>query len=114
MTKNFMLFFLVQKCFQLLRCKKQIVPERWQQRFLPISETYNGGISLQPVQAIDKLAGDCSRKFWQRGKICFSADINFIQRHGDQLKLAEKVVDVVDCPYWKICVTLLKYYVGES
>ena len=32
----------------------------------------------------------------------------------EQLKLAQKVVDVVQRPYRKICVTLLRYNVDES
>ena len=58
----------------------------------------------------------CSRQLSQRTKFVASSSIYTVQRHGGacfKLKFVQKVIDVVDCPNRRICVTLLRYKVDN-
>ena len=99
----------VQECFQLLRCKTQSFQERRQQRFWTSTKSYNGRVRLQPIHAIEESAGHCSRKLW-RVQNLFPVQITTIFRSMDeQLKLAHKVIDVVDRANKIIFRTMLWY-----
>ena len=70
---------------------------------------------------------DFNQIIWQRNQLVVAAD-NFLKEQNmspvlqstlskdmeEQLKLVHKVVDVVDCPNIRICVTLLRYKVDNT
>ena len=69
---------------------------------------------------------DFNQFIWQRNQLIVAAD-NFLREQKlspvfqstlskdteEQLKLVHKLVDIVDCPNRKICVTLLRYKVNN-
>ena len=92
---------------------KLSVQERWVQRLSPGPKHHKGRVILQPISMTNESVGPCSRKFWQRPKYV-SIQITNMSKEIQQLKLVHKVVDVVDRPYRKICVTLLRYNVVKQ
>ena len=57
----------------------------------------------------EELAYKCDRKVWRSANFLPYTDTNNVHTLDEQLKLAHKVVKVLDRPYRMICVTLLRY-----
>ena len=99
--------FLSLKGMQILECKSESFQEKSQRRLHTGTKSYNGRGRLQPVHAIEESTGHCSRKLWWGEKFVSSADTNIVQNVNEQLKVAHKLLNVVNRANRKICVTLL-------
>ena len=103
MSRQIWTIFLVEKRFQLLGCKTQSIQEKWQERVPTGPKSYNGRGRFQPVYAIEESTGEFSKKICSRRKFG-PVLIPTMSKHMDeQLKLAHKVVDVVDRANKDLC-----------
>ena len=113
MSRQIWTIFVVQKRFQLLGCKTQSIEERWQERIPSGPKSYNGRGRFQPVYAIEESAVNAAKNFAREENLTPVPIPTMSKDMNEQLKLAHKVVDVVDRAKRKICVTLLRYNVDE-
>ena len=113
MSRQIWTIFLVQKWFQLLGYKTQSVQERWQERVPTGPKSYNGRGRFQPVYALRNQLVNAAENF-ARDENVTPVPIPTMSRDiYEQLKLAHKVVDVVDRTNRKIFVTLPRYNVDR-
>ena len=114
MSRQIWTNFLVQKRFQLLGCKIKSIQEGWQERVSTGPKSYYGRSRFQPVYAIERLRNqlDNAAEYFAREENLTPVLIPTKSKDMDeQLKMAYKVVDVVDRANRKICETLLRYNV---
>ena len=105
--------FLGPKRFQLLGCKTQSIQERWQERVPTGPKSYNGEADFSQFMRLRNQLVNAAKNF-SRGDYLTPLLIPTMSGDMDeQLKLAHKVVDVVDRTNTKTCVTLLRYNVDK-
>ena len=121
-----------------LACTDYVEIGKFQERIGHFSWTKSDSnyldIKLKVFKRVDKNAGfrlrqnlsmgevDFNQFIWQRNQLVVAADRFLRERKlslllqskmskdmAEQLKLVHKVIDVVDCPNRRICVTLLRY-----
>ena len=113
MSTQIWTIFVVQKRFELLGCKTQSFEERRQERVPTGPQSFIGRGRFQPVYGIEESAGQRSRKLCYRGRFDVCADTYNVKDLDEQLKLAQKLVDVVDRANRKICLTMHRYNVDK-
>ena len=77
-------------------------------------QIFTMGVRFQPIHAIEEPGGHCSRRLWWWSNSVPYTDTNNVEDVVEQLKLSHSLIDVVDCPNRKICVTLLPYIVDKT
>ena len=122
MSRHIRTIFLVQKRFQLLGCKTQVkvfkmdvkVFEKDEKKEFQLVQNLTMGESnfnhfMRLMNQLDNAAKNFAREENFHPMLIPTMSINM----DEQLKPADKVVDVVDRANRKICVTLLRYNVDK-
>ena len=109
MSRQTWTIFMVQNWFQLLGCKTQKFQKIWQQRVHTRSKSYNGRGRFQPVFLLRKQLVVAAENFAREENLSRLLIPLMSKVMDEQLKLAHKIVDVVDWKSRKICVILLPY-----
>ena len=109
MPRQIYTIFLRQNWFESLGCKTQGFQEWWQQTVPTGRKPYNARSRFQLVYATEESTGHCTGTHCWRRKIVFSLTSALSKDMEEQLKLAQKVIDVVDRANRKTCLTLPRY-----
>ena len=105
--------FLVQKRFQLLGCKTQNIQERWQQRVPTGLKTYDGEEDFNQFMRLRNQLVNAAENVAREENLTPVLIPTMSKVMDEQLKLAHKVIDVMDRANRNICVTLLRYNVDR-
>ena len=113
MSRQIWTIFLVQKRFQLLGCKTQSIQERRQERVPTGSKSTMGEADFNQFMRLRNQLVNAAENFAREENLTPVLIPTMSRYMDEQLKLAHKVVDVVDRANRKICVTLLRYNVDK-
>ena len=80
--------------------------EKDEKRFSTSTKSYNGRVRVQIIYAIEESTRLCHKNLWRRVKFVSDTFTKKTKHTDKQLKLAHTIVDVLDFPNRKMCVTM--------